>query len=366
MMEPVAIVGAYHTDVTDAASRKLEDLIFEATDGALRDAGLQIADIDTVVLSTADQLHGRVIEAMVTAGAAGAVGRDLTSVPSAGEHALVYGWMRLLAGQGRRVLVVCWGKPSESRDPHHPELVSAEPFMMRPFGLNETIATALQASAYTKRYGIDPQAVERVRQDRADAASRYFDMTISPTIGATEDVGWPLTRADLPRSCDMAIAAVLASGEPAKAAEAPAWISGMGWATDKYDLGTRDLSQFPALHVAANKAGVGTPDVVEILEISTVGGFAALEALGLAESGLGARLAGGGPVINPSGGNLPMHPGNAAGFLRMVMAAQQLRGRAGGAQVSPVPRSAIGATVSGFAGQSATVARFTTREEGVR
>jgi hypothetical protein len=144
----------------------------------------------------------------------------------------------------------------------------------------------------------------------------------------------------------------------------PAWIDGVGWISDRYELGERDLSTFASLAAAA-RAALGDAlasgaDVVEVQEISSIGALAAYEALGLAEPGEGLAVATSKekPVVNPSGGSLPFDPGNASGFLRLVLAAQQVRGRAGPAQVTPRPGSAVGATLHGFAGQSAAVMSF--------
>src|SRR5918997_2027157 len=148
----VAVVGAHHTPLAYRVDdRSLEELVFAAASGALADAGLTRDDIDGVVLATADQMSGRVIESMVVNGAAGGVGQDVTTLASAGEHALVYGYLRLRAGLGRRLLVVAWSKASESVDPRHAERVAAEPFLLRPLGVDAGIAAGLQASAYAAR-----------------------------------------------------------------------------------------------------------------------------------------------------------------------------------------------------------------------
>lgn len=365
MSGSVGVIGAYHTPARkDASDVKLEELIFEAARGALADAQLGIEDIDAIVISTADQSHGRVIESMVTAGAVGAVGRDLTAVPSAGEHAFVYAWLRLLAGQSRRILTVCWGKPSEAKAPRHTEVVAAEPFLLRPFGMNMTLAAALQANAYTSRFGMDWNAVEALRAARTQAARKSHGLD-EEWFGLSEDfVAWPLTVRDLPTQCDMAAAAVLVSDDQVTGESAVAWISGIGWASDGYDLGSRDLSQFTALKSASQRAlgesgHRGSVDVLEVEEISSFGGFAACEALGLASPGRGSTVAvGQSPVVNPSGGNLPINPGNASGYMRFLEAAQQVRGCAGHAQVEPLPQTAVAAALHGYCGQGATVVGF--------
>lgn len=368
--EAPAVIGAFHTPLRAAvADLSLEEMIFAAARGALADASLTIDDIDAVMLSTTDQVEGRVIESMVTNGAAGGVGRDVTTLASAGEHAFAYAYLRILAGQAKRVLVVVWSKESECADPRHADWLSSEPFLLRPLGMTTPVAAGLQASAYAARYAVEPSAVLAVRQARHAAASRSGADQLAEDV-PDRMVAWPLTERDLPRGCDVAAAVILAAPDSVGENHVPAWVGGIGWISHQYDLGDRDLTRFRALEDASRMAlgagGARAVDVVEVQEISSVASFAACEALGLADPGDGASVATSStPAINPSGGNLPANPGNAAGFMRFLGAAQQVRGRAGGAQLDPRPRSAVGAAMNGFAGQSATVVLFTAQRAAV-
>lgn len=363
---PVAVVGACTTPLRRGVQdQSLEEMIFDAARGALADAGLAMTDIDAVLLSTTDQAEGRVIESMVTNGAAGGVERDVTTLASAGEHAFAYAYLRLRAGQSQRVLAVVWSKESEATDPVHAEILGAEPFLMRPLGMTSAVAAGLQGSAYASRYGYDAEAVQAVRSARRRAAVTADRGPAASEASAAQDAAaWPLTMADLPARCDAAAAAVLVTGDAVTEGQTPAWITGVGWVTERYDLGERDLTRFQALESAARMAlgtdGQGASvDVVEVQEISTMASFAACEALGLAPAGKGAEVATGSkPAVNPSGGNLPANPGNAAGFVRFLEAAQQVRGRAGAVQVQPQPKTAVGAALHGFAGQGAAVVAF--------
>jgi acetyl-CoA C-acetyltransferase len=366
----IAVIGAHHTPlIARQDDMSLEEMVFEATRGALADAGLTIDDIDGIVLATSDQVQGRVIESMVTNGAAGGVNKDTTTLASGGEHSLIYAYLRLLAGQGRRLLVATWGKPSESVDVSHAALVEADPFFLRPLGMTATVAAGLQGSRYIARYGHDREAVRAVRAAR----KRAGEVAGAPAGKAIEDDGhviaWPLTTADLPVPVDVAAAIVLCTEDVVSEKQAPAWVVGVGWSTDGYDLADRELSGFGALAAASERAAqdgssIRDADVVEVQEISTIAGFAACEALGLSAPGEGAEAGfRGRPVINPSGGNLAAHPSNAAGFLRFFSAAQQARGRAGAVQLEGVsPLTAVGAAIHGFAGQGAAVMVF--RGEG--
>src|SRR5690606_35595100 len=124
----------------------LEEMVFAASTEVLARAKVTRDEVGSIVISANDQTDGRVISCMVGAGPAGGVHHDVMMIAASGEHALIYAYLRLLAGEGSTVLVVGWAKPSESVHPDHAELVSAEPYVLRNIGMNQTIAAALQAS----------------------------------------------------------------------------------------------------------------------------------------------------------------------------------------------------------------------------
>jgi hypothetical protein len=313
---PHVAVLAIHTDVVDREEgRSLEEMIFQTTREALRRAGLDRADLDGVVLSGNDQADGRVISVMPSAGPSGGVDLDVTMIASSGEHALVYGWLRLLSGQGSTVLVVGWGKPSESVHPDFAELVSAEPYVLRAVGMNDTLAAALQASRWT-----------------------------TGTNGEG-GVSWPLGREDLPTRCDGVYAAVLALEGSFPEGTQLAWIHGAGWSTDRYELGARDLAVQTALRTAADQlesTGLRPAQwsAVEIAAPSEPAVVAARATLGLAD----------GTAVNGSGSlaGAPA-PAHVAGLARMLSAARA---------VGPDAPVTAGIGLNGFAGQGATAMVF--------
>lgn len=336
----VAVLSARSTVVDAEHDRSLEEMIFETTSAALADAGLSHAELDGVVMSGNDQTDGRVISCMTSAGPAAGVGKDVTMIASSADHALVYGYLRLLSGQGLNVLVVGWGKPSESVHPEHAELVSAEPFVLRAVGMNDTLAAALQAS-------------------------RWAD----DTVGAIEaPVSWPLSKEDLPGRADAVHAAVLTvDGAFPEGAEL-AWVTGAGWATDSYDLGSRDVSDLAALRAAASQItdqSGGSDhawDIAEIAAPSEPAVTAAVAALSL----------GAGTSINPSG-SLATRPAPAhvAGLDRMLAAIRAVKNDAAtrGVKDETVPRAtgerpftAVGIGMQGFAAQGVTVMVFSDRK----
>lgn len=316
-------VLAVHTDVVEREEdRSLEEMIFHASREVLRRAGIERSDLDGVVLSGNDQVDGRVISVMPAAGPAGGVDRDVTMIASAGEHALVYGYLRLLSGQGDNVLVIGWGKPSESVHPDFAELVSAEPYLLRAIGMNDTLAAALQASVWTAGAG---------------------------PVGKT--VSWPLTADDLPARCDGVYAAVLAVEGTFPPGCERAWVHGAGWATDRYELGARDLASLPALAEAVSRLTAADVrpadwDSVEIAAPSEPAVAAAGTVLGLAAT----------TPVNASGSLAESAaPAHVAGLARMLAAAESLPRRDPARQA---PAVAAGIGLNGFAGQGATAVVF--------
>lgn len=330
----IAVLAAQSTVVDAEGSRSLEEMIFETTAEALAVAGLSHALLDGVVLSGNDQTDGRVISCMTSAGPASGVEKDVTMIASSADHALVYGYLRLLSGQGDNVLVVGWGKPSESVHPEHAELVSAEPFLLRPIGMNDTLAAALQASRWATEH----------------------------TGTVEHPVSWPLSKADLPSRADAVHAVVLAVDGTFSPGTELAWVTDAGWATDAYDLGSRDLSELVSLRAAAaqisGRAGEAEAlwDTAEIAAPSEAAVRAATAALGLDER----------TSVNPSG-SLAARPAPAhvAGLDRMLAAIRAVTqdGGSPGSGARRVTTAGIG--LQGFAAQGATIIVFSNSKESV-
>lgn len=326
----IAIISMASTVMDEELHRTLEEMIFDTATEALGAVGLTASDIDGFVVSGNDEIDGRVISIMPAVGPVGGVGKDTTMVASSADHALVYGWLRIKAGQGAKVLVVGWAKPSESVDPDRAELAGAEPFLLRRIGMNDTIAAALQASVWAHRDGDLPNVPDAV--------------------------AWPLSRTDLPARGDSVYAILLAAdGEFAPGSEL-AWIVDAGWATDSYELGARDLGMLRSLDLAVAQIVKRSPHAGPASWSSIeVGGASEHVVREVAKS---VCLRGGG-VVNASGA-LKDRPtwGYVNGLGRMVQAAWSVN--VDGAD--PVTSAGIG--FNGFAGQGATVVVFSNVKGG--
>ncbi len=358
--------------------RSLEELIYDVSQLALRDAGLGIDDIEGIVVASNDQYDGRAISVMAASGSVGGVDRDILSTPSAGEHAFVMGALRVASGQYRTQLVVAWS-PTEASSLAEAQRLAADPYFHRRLPLDEPASHALQASALLAAVpGIAEMAREVAEKNRRNGAHAYPDLVRDAPAATARR--WPLQEGMLAEPMTGAVALVLASDAYAqeRGIAEVAWISGMGWATEPSFLGDRDLAEAPALQAAARQAygeaGITSPaeaiDVAEIADTTPFQELLAYEALGLApRPSWGDRVADGrfGPEgempVNPSGGALSLNPVYCTGLIRIAEVANQVRGRAGRHQRAKV-RTGLAHAASGFAMQYNTVVVLRSGEQG--
>ena len=319
----VVISAGHHTAGERIEDSSLEELIFRTVSAAVESAGLTLNEVDAVVISGNDQLDGRIISCMVSTGPAGGVGKNVTTIASSPEHAFAYGYLRLLAGQGSNVLVVGWSKPSESLYPEHAELLSADPFFVRPIGLNQVIAAALKAS---QMVNADPSSAP-------DPTSTFL--------------AWPLTAADYQGHSDGVCAIVMELRDESD--ERPgAWVRGVGWAMDRYDLGDREDAEVGGLDVAIRQASTlagAEFGPINTLDAYTVGS--------VNERVLSARVASqlgnGGTTSFDSRDEL--NPDYAAGLFTIWRAAKRVLG----SDAAGTSHSAAAVSTLGFAAQGSTV-----------
>jgi acetyl-CoA C-acetyltransferase len=371
----VGIIGVTETRC-EATNRRdsTYDLVFDVTSRALRDAGIEQSDIDTVVMAESDQVDGRVIGAMAMALPAHAYGKDEIRVEDDGASAVALAYMRCLSGHFDTAVIVSWSMCSQT-DLDVLTGYAFDPFYHRPLGLNWKTAHGVQAMAYTRKYGItEKQAAKVTVKNRSNAVNNENahlrqEIAIEDVLGSPY-VSIPLRKLNLPPYSDGACAIVIATEEKAKQSGRPiAWINGVGWSNSTYYMGDRDLSRLSSLGQAAKKAysmaGIGDPfkeiDVAELYDVTSYHELMEYEALGFCREGEAGRLIdsgatamGGELPVNPSGGMLSSNPYVAVGLLRVAEAALQVTNRAHNRQV-PGAKTALAHGLSGICGQSNTV-----------
>lgn len=211
---------------------------------------------------------------------------------------------------------------------------------------------SLFAGAYKRAYGAadeDLAAVPVKNRRNAllnPAAHAGAEITVADVLSSRE-ITADLRLYDCSVPCTGAAAVLLASERAAAGlTDAPVWITGIGQRTESAGLsGCADLARMGATAEAARAAlsmagrRPADVDVVELHDAFSVCEPMALEALGLAGRGRGARMAAdllatGDRRVNPRGGLLGAgHPPGATGVAQAAEVVAQLQGAAGGRQV---------------------------------
>jgi acetyl-CoA C-acetyltransferase len=124
------VIGCAIRPAIAGRDRSLEEIMYDTVQVALSDAGITIEDIDGIVVASNDQFDGRSIAVMMASGSVGGVDRDILSTPSASEHALVLGALRVASGQYRTQLIVSWS-PTETSSLSEVQRLGADPYFHR-------------------------------------------------------------------------------------------------------------------------------------------------------------------------------------------------------------------------------------------
>jgi acetyl-CoA C-acetyltransferase len=373
-MEKVAILGVGQTVFKACKKETFEEMVFEAAKSALSDAGGGIEDIDNVVTVSNDFWDGRTISSMSVMSAAGSWNKDISTVEGDGTFGAIYGMMRTLSGSFETTLVVAHVKGSEGRM----NLITNgmfDPIYQRFLGIDATISAALQARCYMNRSGASQEDFARVsvKNHGNGCNNPYSHLGLKITIDdvmKSRMIADPLKLYDCSPVSDGAAAIVLARGKGVKRfKQTPVWIKGVGYCSDSYTLGYRDLVDPRALESAAlqaySMAGIANPmrelDVVELYDAYSYMEPLWYEGLRLAAKGKGIELLrsgatemGGDIPVNPSGGTMSAHPVLVAGLVRLIEATLQVRGDAGMRQV-PGAKTALAHGINGPCGQSHAV-----------
>lgn len=355
-----AVIGCAIRPVITGRTRSLEEIMYDTAQMALADAGITIDDIDGIVVASNDQFDGRAISVMMASGPTGGVDRDILSTPSASEHAFILGALRVASGLYRTQLIVSWS-PTEVSSLSEAQRLGTDPYYHRVLPLDELSSHALQASVLESAVPAARDAAVAVSEKNRRHGEAAFPGVAAPN----GPLRWPIMPDMTSAPVSGAVAVVLACPEfiAERGSAAPAWVRGLGWATDATFLGDRDLARAPALVEAGRQAyeaaGIG-PDAIDIAEITDATPYSELlayEALGFADRGAWAaavadgRFAAGGRLpVNLSGGVVTHNPVFCTGLIRIAEIANQVRGKAGGHQ-KPGAKLGLAAAGSGFAMQ---------------
>lgn len=320
-LRQVAIIGIGRTPfLTENREQSSVEMVADAVENALEDAGLGLGDLDAAVTASVDLWDGRTASNVALTEVVGAVMGPETRIAADGLAAFSHAAMTVAAGAYETVLCVAHCKPSES---DHLALTAwtLDPVLLQPLGFDDAIAAGLQA----EMAGSEPRAwAEAVVRARAKAASDPFGPSLH--VPEVDDVlespqlAGPLTLDMAAPLCDGAVAVVLGkskiNGRDYKESQAGTRVAGIGYATETHYLGERDLTGTPALRAALCRTGVDVASA-DVIELSTP--YAHQEEL--FAKAMGAEL----ETLNPSGGMLGGAPPFVAGLARLVEATKRLK-----------------------------------------
>jgi acetyl-CoA acetyltransferase len=340
----VYVLGmAVHPARRRIADKRLEELVFDTTRAALDDAGVERAAIEQVTIAACDELDGRSISSMLLAMPAGAYLKDEIKCTDSGLTGLCLGAARTASGFGDLGLVVSWSKSSTA--PFDDVMrMRAEPFYLRPVGMNNAIADGLFAGAVAHEFGLgEDDAAAQVLAYQAQAARNpraVGDRLLAARdIAASPYVAAPLRRGHMAPVSDGAVALVLASGDwlaRHPTAQPLARLSGFGWASDSYALGRDRLTGLASFRKAFGDAlamaGIGQGDLDAVELDAQTGWHAAAYARAL--DGLSVS------PLAPSGGPFAQNPYFCTGLNHVAEAVLQVSGRAGPVQLARANRIA--------------------------
>jgi len=368
----VGIIGVGQMEYNPKPHLNIPEMVYLAVTEALKDAHMEIKDIEYAVTSSVDLWDGKTASGVYITEVIGAVMKPETRVANDGLFAVAQAYMVIRSGLYKTSLVVSHCKASESS---HFELSNwvFDPVYEQLLGLDYLSSSALQANAYMSRYGLREEDFALVVvKNRKNGTRNPFvgtkEVSVEEVLNS-ESIAYPIKELEVPPVSDGACALILASEDLIREMSGilkPVWIKGWSYCTDSHYLGDRDLSDSRSLRIAAQRAykmaGIKNPakeiDVAEISEEFSYQELLWSECLGFCEPGGGTRLLRSGKAmingeipINPSGGILSGNPPFVAGLIRLAEATLQLRGDAGKHQVKGA-RTALAHGTSGPAGQS--------------
>lgn len=365
-MQKVAIAGVGQTK-TKLKRRDVNfpELLGEACDLALQDAGMSEEDIQCVVMGSGPEFFEGVNEpehwaSDYTLGILNSHFRIQTG-GTVGASTTIAGYYMVASGLYDAVLVVSGDKLSESSVQQGLSLVYS-PTMGRDFAGGAPSAVANQTRIYMSHY---PEVNEKhfakigtmMRKNalRNPNAQLHLKNISEEMMLGMNWLSSPLRLLDACPTSDAACALLLLSEELADRFDGPlAWVQAVATISDGVNYPDRDWGDPVALEEAARRCyeavGITNPleqlDVMELYDAFSSQHLFWYDALGLCEKGKSYKLIEEGTTalngklpVNPSGGVLSNNSIGASAIIRQAEVALQVMGRAGDRQV---PNARIG------------------------
>lgn len=271
----VAVAGAGMTLFRSRLQETGKELSYEAARMALDQAGIELGEIDAVVMGSApdafDGIHKKGENLLDGAGGAHKPYMRVYTGGGTGVFAPIAGWWHVASGLYDKVLVVCEEKMSSVK-PHAQSAFAHiwDPILDRPLKPNLVWIFAMEMRRYMEVHNIRKEDIALVSvknkknaKDHPCAQLADPDITLEDVLNS-EPMALPVRRLDISPPSDGAAALVLVSEDiQPQVTDLPVWIDGVGWSIDTTMWTNRDL-YFPqyvarAARMAYKMAGIKKP-----------------------------------------------------------------------------------------------------------
>lgn len=355
-MQYIDLIGFGHTPFGRQPHCSVQELMQQAAQQALSDAGFEGADIDAVVISHfnhgfSEQGFTAGLSASLAPGLQGCPAVRVESACASGSAAVQQGAQAILSGRAQRVLVIGVEAMTHLTSAQAGQLLlkasHVESEAHAPAGFAGLFARA--ADAYAERFADPSLAMARIaHKNLSNGAAnnlahfrRPMDLAACCTASADNPiVTGRLRRSDCSPISDGAAAIVMSHAKAHSKGDDVVSLRAMAQFNDFLPLSARDASVLHGAGIAWQralsdaKADLNDLDCVETHDCFTIAELMQYEAMGLTALGEGARALEEGWVfpdgrlpINLSGGlKSKGHPIGATGVSMHVMAARQLLG----------------------------------------
>jgi acetyl-CoA C-acetyltransferase len=353
-MMRVAVVGVGCTKLGEHWTKSLRDLSTEAGALAIRDAGIDGKDIQSLYIGnmSAGRFIGQEHLGALAVDQAGLNPIPATRCESAcasGALAFRKAYISILSGEHDIVMAGGAEKMTDIKGSGAIATLmgAGDQEWESAIGLTFVGLYALMARAYMEKYKLTSEelALVPVKNHRHGLSNPYAQFNYKITVDdvlRSPLIADPLRLLDCSPITDGAAAVILASERVANKFRNPVWILGSGQASDTLALHNRkSLTEIPATQIAAGKAyrqAEAKPDNIDIAEVHdcfSIAEIIAYEDLGFGERGRGKELLlnndvmiGGRIPVNTDGGLKMGHPVGATGIKQIVEVVKQLRGEA--------------------------------------
>ena len=376
MSQRVGIVGIGQTRHSSRRPYHNDgEMINEAVQSALADAGLSIKDIQNVVIGNMELFEGHHLNDALLADYTGVIGKSgmrMNTGGTIGTTSVIAGWFNVASEMCDTTLVIGWEKHDEG-NATSAMITLWEPATGRPFEVGAISGLAMISNYYMNRSGCPLEAAAIVRAQASDNASRnpnahLRDRYTAEEVMAARMVLYPLNLLMLCPTSLGACAMVLAGEKTAKKiSKRPVWIKDHATA-HQVQRGSGEIASGStakvdtSMTVTARKIftrnHITKPmEEIQVMEMYDPCAFCQpcwLEEFGICEEGQGWRLIEKGVTaregsfpVSPSGGVLCTNAIGDSGMLRVAEAALQLREGAGEHQVTRKVKNAL---ASGYGG----------------